>query len=261
MARASREWVTFADPKEDGRTWQLDVTFLLSSWQCIFGAGCQGVLDEKAPELAMGCCSYGAYFADRDDRDHVAQIAEELTDDEWQFAENGRANGIYKKMERDAEGTREWHTRLVQDACIFLNRVDFPAGPGCALHLHAMNTGRHHSEVKPEICWQLPLRRIDEDQEDGTVISTLTEFGRAGWGEGGDDFAWWCTEAPGGVHRERAGVPLARRRAAQDARQEAPPPGRRVPRRPARVIRLPARRPSLRGAGADHPESGDEMTI
>ena len=25
--------------------WQLDVTFLLSSWQCIFGDGCQGVLD------------------------------------------------------------------------------------------------------------------------------------------------------------------------------------------------------------------------
>jgi hypothetical protein len=28
------------------------------------------------------------------------------------------------------------------------------------------------------------------------VISKLTEFGREGWGEGGDDFAWWCTEAP-----------------------------------------------------------------
>jgi hypothetical protein len=196
MPRASREWVTFADPKEDGRTWQLDVTFLLSSWQCIFGAGCQGVLDQKAPELVLGCCSYGAYFADTDDRDHVVRIAAELTDDEWQFAKRGRAKGIYKKMGRDEDGNREWHTRLVEDACIFLNRLDFAAGPGCALHLHAMNTGQHHSEVKPEICWQLPLRRVDEDQEDGTVISTLTEFGRSGWGEGGDDFAWWCTEEP-----------------------------------------------------------------
>jgi hypothetical protein len=196
MSRASREWVTFADPKEDGRTWQLDVTFLLSSWQCIFGAGCQGVLDEKTPELAQGCCSYGAYFADVADRDHVVRIAAELTDDEWQFAAAGRSKGIYKKMGRDDEGNREWHTRLVRDGCIFLNRVEFPAGPGCALHLHAMNTGLHHSEVKPEICWQLPLRRVDEDKEDGTVVSTLTEFGRAGWGEGGDDFAWWCTEAP-----------------------------------------------------------------
>ena len=23
----------------------------------------------------------------------------------------------------------------------------------------------------------------------------LTEFGRDGWGEGGEEFAWWCTEA------------------------------------------------------------------
>ena len=60
--------------------------------------------------------------------------------------------------------------------------------------MHAMRDGEHHSDVKPEVCWQLPLRRVDEEQEDGTVISTLTEFGRAGWGEGGDDFDWWCTE-------------------------------------------------------------------
>jgi hypothetical protein len=40
------------------------------------------------------------------------------------------------------------------------------------------------------------LRRIDDEQDDGTVISRLTEFGREGWGEGGDDFAWWCTESP-----------------------------------------------------------------
>jgi hypothetical protein len=46
------------------------------------------------------------------------------------------------------------------------------------------------------VCWQLPLRCVDEEQEDGTVVSTLSEFGRDGWGEGGHDFAWWCTEAP-----------------------------------------------------------------
>ena len=46
------------------------------------------------------------------------------------------------------------------------------------------------------MCWQLPLRRIDDEQDDGTVTSRLTEFGRDGWGEGGEDFAWWCTESP-----------------------------------------------------------------
>jgi len=196
MAGPTREWVTFDDPKEDGRRWQVDVTFLLSSWQCIFGAGCQGVLTEPAEEFVEGCCSYGAHFSDKKDRDHVVRVAKKLADSEWQFGASGRSKGIYAKSGKDEDGKQEWRTRLVDDACIFLNRTDFHAGPGCALHLHAMNTGKHHSDTKPEVCWQLPLRRIDEEQEDGTVLSTLTEFAREGWGEGGDDFAWWCTEAP-----------------------------------------------------------------
>lgn len=196
MVRAAREWVTFPDPREEGRTWQIDVTFLLSSWQCIFGHGCQGVLTERAPELELGCCSYGAHFSDRDDRDRVARIARDLRDDEWQFAKVGRKKGVYAKVGKDDDGVMEWRTRLVDDACIFLNRKGFRTGPGCAIHVHAMRSGVHHSELKPEVCWQLPLRRLDEEQEDGTVVSTLTEFGREGWGEGGEDFAWWCTEAP-----------------------------------------------------------------
>src|ERR1700716_78002 len=82
MVRAAREWVSFDDPEEDGRRWQIDVTFLLSRWQCIFGDGCQGVLEEKAPELILGCCSYGAHFTDKKDRDAVVKMARSLTDDE-----------------------------------------------------------------------------------------------------------------------------------------------------------------------------------
>ena len=88
--RPAREWVTFDDPKEEGRRWLIDVTFLLSRWQCIFGNGCQGVLTKKAPELVQGCCSYGAHFSDRKDRDAVVKMARKLRDDEWQFAKIGR---------------------------------------------------------------------------------------------------------------------------------------------------------------------------
>jgi len=196
MTRPTREWVTFQDPKEEGRRWQIDVTFLLSSWQCIFGAGCQVVLTEPAPELVHGCCSYGAHFSGRKDRDHIVRAARQLRDDEWQFAKIGRRKGVYAGVGKDEDGKPEWRTRLVDDACIFLNRPGFPSGPGCALHQHAARRRLHHSDLKPEVCWQLPLRRIDDVQDDGSVISTLTEFARAGWGEGGDDFAWWCTEAP-----------------------------------------------------------------
>ena len=50
--------------------------------------------------------------------------------------------------------------------------------------------------TKPDVCWQLPLRRTDRQEEDGTQSNVLSEFGRKGWGPGGDEFAWWCTEAP-----------------------------------------------------------------
>ena len=109
----AREWVTFADPTDEGRTWQVDVTFLLSSWECIFGCGCQGIWTAPTPELVHGCCTYGAHFTDKSDRDHVAKVAKTLTADEWQFAKRGRKHGIFEKVvpEPDDEpGPTEWKT-------------------------------------------------------------------------------------------------------------------------------------------------------
>jgi hypothetical protein len=192
MTSPSREWVTIPIPGKERKQWQLDMTFLMSSWRCIFGQGCQGVLTEPASEMVEGCCSYGAHESDEKVKDHVEKLAKKLGADEWQFKSIGLKKGVWKKSGKD-----EWKTRLHKDACVFLNRSDFGAGPGCALHLHAMNTGQHFAETKPTVCWQLPLRTFDRDEEDdGSVTSVLTEFGREGWGEGGEEFAWWCTEAP-----------------------------------------------------------------
>ena len=78
------------------------------------------------------------------DRDHVEQGGEEA---------RATTSGSSKRAQRASQEGRlraddgranrvEWRTRLVDDACIFLNRPGFEAGPGCALHLHAMNTGQ-----------------------------------------------------------------------------------------------------------------------
>ncbi|MET1001012.1 MAG: hypothetical protein ABWZ15_04315 [Acidimicrobiia bacterium] len=187
---ASREWITIPVPGKDKAQWQIDVTFLASSYRCIFGQGCQGVLTEPAPELVQGCCSYGAHASDNKDRNQVAKLAKKLGKDEWQFRTVGMKKGVWKKV-----GKVEYRTRLHKDACVFLNRTDFAAGPGCALHLHALNTGKHFSETKPTVCWQLPLRAVEREEEDESTTTVLTEFGRDGWGEGGEEFAWWCTEA------------------------------------------------------------------
>ena len=186
----SREWITIPIAGKEKRQWEIDVTYLASHYRCIFGQGCQGVLTEPAPELVHGCCSYGAHASDKKDRRKIERLAEELGDDEWQYRKRGIERGVWKKTGKD-----DYRTRLVDGACVFLNRTGFPTGPGCALHQHADRTGKHFSETKPTVCWQLPLRAVDREEEDESITTVLTEFGRDGWGEGGEEFAWWCTEA------------------------------------------------------------------
>jgi len=186
----AREWVSFEDPNEE-RTWVFDVTFLTSRWTCIYGQGCQGVLTAPAPELVHGCCSYGAHMVDGKDARRVAKAAATMTAEEWQFRAKGKKDGVLKKNKHG-----ETVTRVVDGACIFLNRPGFPTGPGCALHQVAVARGREPLELKPEVCWQLPLRREDEVGDDGHVTSTITQWDRRHWGAGGQEFAWWCTESP-----------------------------------------------------------------
>ncbi|HET9690043.1 MAG TPA: hypothetical protein VFP61_02750 [Acidimicrobiales bacterium] len=185
----AHEWVSFADPAED-RTWMFDVTFLLSPWTCIFGGGCQGVLTGPAPELEQGCCSYGAHFTDDADVARVRAAAARLDAEQWQHKAKAR-RGLVRT---DPDGTRV--TRLVDGACIFLNRPGWPTGAGCALHHAAVADGRQPLEDKPDVCWQLPLRREDTVADDGHVTSRVSQWDRSHWGAGGAEFAWWCTEEP-----------------------------------------------------------------
>src|SRR4051794_13306707 len=118
----THEWVGFEDV--DGTTWMFDLTFLMSPWTCIFGNGCQGVLDADATDMNQGCCSYGAHFADKEDRATVVTAAKRLTPDVWQFQkETKKAGG---PIHRNDDG--DWVTRLVDDACCFLNRPGFEGG-------------------------------------------------------------------------------------------------------------------------------------
>jgi len=186
--RSAHEWFSFEDDDED-RTWVFDVTFLASAWTCIFGRGCLGVLTGPAPEMVQGCCSYGAHFTDEEDVARVNAAAAELTADEWQFKSRG-GKGV-TKVDNDGDTV----TRMVDGACIFLNRVGFPTGPGCALHQAALRRDRRPLDMKPDVCWQLPLRREDEVASDGHVTSVLRQWDRRHWGEGGFEFHWWCTES------------------------------------------------------------------
>jgi hypothetical protein len=184
------EWVSFEDPDER-RTWMFDATFLRSNWSCIFGAGCQGVLDAPAIELNQGCCSYGAHFVDDDDVANLVKHVVRLEPRHWQFHAKAKKRGF---LEPDGDGGTK--TSLVDDACIFLNRPGFAGGEGCALHVAAVEAGERPLDWKPNVCWQLPLRLQHTTDDNGHMTSTLREWKRRDWGDGGAEFHWWCTVDP-----------------------------------------------------------------
>lgn len=193
------EWISFDDPDEH-RTWVFDATYLRSAYTCIFGCGCQGILDEPAPELGQGCCSFGAHFVDADDVANVERYFERVGPEHMQFHAKALNKGFLRDGGPDDNGEPTVMTRLVKHdgttACIFLNRPGFVGGGGCALHIAADDHGERMMDWKPQVCWQVPLRLEHSEDESGHVTSRLREWKRRDWGEGGNDFGWWCTEEP-----------------------------------------------------------------
>ena len=191
-----RLWLELEDGEADGRTvYRFDLTWLTSSWTCIFGGGCPGI-DASRPDA--GCCVHGAWFSEPADEDRVAEAVARLDADGWanhDHPEHG-AGGAW--AEPDEDGDRR--TAVVDGACVFHNPRGFAGGYGCALHALALREGVPPLTTKPDVCWQLPLRRTYDtvaDPDGGEHLQvTVTEYTRAGWGGGGADFDWYCTTSP-----------------------------------------------------------------
>lgn len=184
------EWISFEDT-EELRTWMFDATFLTSSWSCIFGQGCKGVLEEDATHLSQGCCSFGAHFVDDDDVANVVAHVVRLEPRHWKNHKKAEKKGF---LEPDGSGGTK--TRTVDGACIFHNPPDFEGGMGCAFHIAAVEAGERPLDWKPNVCWQLPLRLEEHTDDEGYITSILREWKRRDWGDGGSGFHWWCTESP-----------------------------------------------------------------
>ncbi|WP_340539727.1 hypothetical protein [Nocardioides sp. GXZ039] len=190
-----RAFVEFPNPDDDTEVLRCDLTWLTSSFTCIFGQGCQGIYAD-APDT--GCCTLGAHFADGEDEERVTGFVAQLTPEQWQF-HPGREVREEDWIDTDDDGERKTLAIIVDDqpACVFHNRADFHSGAGCALHGLALEQGRNPLETKPDVCWQLPIRRTFRDVElqDGTTYTEVSigEYDRRGWGPGGHDLDWYCS--------------------------------------------------------------------
>ena len=208
-----RTWIEFVDPArpepatydesmaqaedddaEEPQRFRCDLTWLTSSWTCIYGAGCQGI------------------YADRPQR-RLLHARRALHRRRRRAAGGGHGQAADRptpgsSARRAASATAagpSWRTasvktRVVDGACIFLNRPGFGAGDGCALHQEALRSGLAPHSVKPDVCWQLPLRRSYRHvkRPDGTTYleTTIAEYDRRGWGAGGHDLDWYCSGNP-----------------------------------------------------------------
>ena len=162
-----------------------------------------------APELVHGCCRYGAHFIDDDDvatrrgggrRAHRRAVAVPRKGREAAAASSSRAATATTSP---ASSTTPASSSTARAS---------PAAPGCALHLAALEAGERPLDWKPDVCWQLPLRLEEHTDDHGHVTSTLREWKRRDWGEGGFEFHWWCTDAPDAFVGRRAGLRGAARR-------------------------------------------------
>jgi hypothetical protein len=190
-----RAWIEFPNPDDEGEVIRADLTWLTSSYTCIFGSGCRGIY---ATSPSVGCCTLGAHFAGKEDEKRTAGFVAQLTPENWQF-HPGRTVRKKDWIELDDEGERKTKTHEVdgEGACVFANRPGFAGGAGCALHVLAGSLGVSHVETKPDVCWQLPLRRafrtVERADDTSYLEVTITEYERGGWGAGGHDFDWYCT--------------------------------------------------------------------
>lgn len=172
----------------DGETlWRFDTDFLRSNWMCTWGRGCKGILDEPAEHLQQGCCSVGAELAEPEEAMTVSALAATVPAHLWQHRGAVDIDDVFSDTTRT-------NTKVVDGACIFLNRPGFAGGAGCALHLAALAAGESPIDWKPSVCWQLPIRVEWVMQDDGVESATVRRWSRADWGAEGTTMAWCCTE-------------------------------------------------------------------
>ena len=129
----------------------------------------------------------------------MADWVSRLDDSTWQHrpAALNKRGEVKRSGWVDKDDSGERKTRVVDGACILHNSRDFSGGYGCALHALAPREGVHFVETKPDVCWQLPLRRtfrnVERIDDTSYLEVSIGEYDRGGWGPGGHDLDWYCS--------------------------------------------------------------------
>lgn len=214
------EWLDIPDPEDPQIVYRINLTFLSSTWGCMFGKGCPGLFgkDEKHTQPDMGCCRHGVLISETHEYDDIDVRVETLLDTGCLNpcgADYIRRNGWYTKV-RGRNSRPMWNTRIRDGGCVFANRADEGPLTGCAFVELAKRTGAGHIDTMPRPCWQLPLAVVSgvDAVNDGSDIAYreviyITAWDADYWGGADDDGThdswakWWCTETPDAYLEEK----------------------------------------------------------
>ncbi len=143
------EWISFEDDHER-RTWVFDATFLRSYGRASSATAARACSTTTPPSSPRGAAATARTSSTTTTCAWSPRRPRASTPQQWQFHRRAKRGGF---LDTEDGATV---TRLVDGACIFLNRPGFAGGPGCALHVAALDAGERPLDWKPDVCWQLP---------------------------------------------------------------------------------------------------------
>ena len=180
-------------PPTPGQRFRCDLTWLTSSWTCIFGSGCQGIYADRPDD---GCCTLGAHFTDEDDVKRVKAVVKELGEDEWQHHPGSTK---VSRLDRDRGRRRSRPRSSTAPASSSTARASRPA-PAARCTSTRCSPARSRTPSSPTSAGSCrsgaPTARSSCPTGRRGWRSRITEYDRRGWGPGGHDLDWYCSATP-----------------------------------------------------------------
>lgn len=203
------DWLMFV---HEGKRYEVNLTFLMSNWQCIYGQGCPGMFGRQQSNTFpdIGCCTHGFWVSNDEDEARAEANIALLTDDDWDkdLRAHVERKGWKARSDKEPDGWR-YKSRVIDGGCVFANRNGGSSGqPGCAFLALARRKGRdtgehdNHTDYMPHVCHELPIKvQIWDDNVYGNEVMTLDAWDASRWtGSSANDNEswqhWWCVDVP-----------------------------------------------------------------
>ena len=203
-----RAFVEFADPGDADQVFRCDLTWLTSRYTLHLRAGLPGHLRRRPRHRVLHARRALRRQGRREAGRRLRRTARRPT---CGSSEPDR-QGPQGRLDRDRRRGRPQDPgrRVRRPVGVHLpqpRRTSRPA-PAAPCTRWRSQQGRNPLETKPDVCWQLPIRRTfrNVERQDDTSYTEVSigEYDRRGWGPGGHDLDWYCSGQHRGPHRRRA---------------------------------------------------------